>query len=518
MCPVCASNYRVEGDSIPRILPCFCTVCTGCIRGKLSKGTSLECPLCGVEHTGQNGIKNIQENRYISHVKKKVEGSPVKKKKTEGLAKECTKHSKIQSIFCNESGCKMPICLMCLKDEHKGHDFCDLQEVAEERCAAILDDVRSMKETLQKKKDDLLASQKIVAQNCQECTLEINDVTMNLKSEIDRRAASLVYDITEHKKKIDARVNKVLMNIDEKLDIVNEFEAFANTATIFEVKPNMLEELKHAKNQIQSRFSETINYTALTYKKCGDMPKHLSSLCGKLVHKTKEISSEMRKWASQEYGFTENAEVTEGEENATPAVTTTGSSQGDNKTNNISMIKDDDSNRKTEENIMQPEIADDEKLKRVTDLMGEVGPLKDSVGSAAKSLPSTITAKPEDVGKKAQCIQPLKNSGSSFPQLNDIVVGNKDGVCNGNTLIQTAEKMVIHNKPAWNSLVKQPKKDDASVRNHPMTNSTKIIQPTVNAKTKSPPEEIIHPLDLQWWAKLRKVKLQEVSTAKEGPL
>ena len=72
-----------------------------------------------------------------------------------------------------------------------------------------------------------------MVQNCEQCTLEINNVKADLKSEIDRKAASLVYNIAEHKKKIDARVNKVIVNIDEKLDIVNNFEIIANAATIF---------------------------------------------------------------------------------------------------------------------------------------------------------------------------------------------------------------------------------------------------------------------------------------------
>ena len=160
--------------------------------------------------------------------------------------------------------------LPSLKDEHKAHDFSDLQEVAEERCTAVLNDVRLMRDTLQKKKDDLLASQKAVAQNCQQCTLEIIDVKADLISEIDKRAANLVFDITEHKKKTDAYISDEVAEIDEKLSIVSGIEDITNMKTIFEVKADKLENVKYAKNKILSRFSETTNFTVLTYKKCND--------------------------------------------------------------------------------------------------------------------------------------------------------------------------------------------------------------------------------------------------------
>ena len=235
---------------MPCILACFHTVCEGCIRGKLCRGESFECSQCGTKHSSENGI--------ISYIKKMTDRSQEKKSKIEGWIKKCQKHGKEQSVFCNETGCQMPICLMCLKDVHKGHDFSELEEVAEE-CVAILEDVRLMKDTLHKKKEDFAKVQKIVAQNCQECTQEIIDVKADLINEIDRRAANLVFDITEHKKKADASINEAMANIDDKLATLNSIEEISKTKSIFEVKTEKLADVKYVKNQIQSRFSETTN-------------------------------------------------------------------------------------------------------------------------------------------------------------------------------------------------------------------------------------------------------------------
>ena len=296
ICPVCSGNYRVEGDHVPRILPCFHTVCEGCIKSKLGKGTSLECPERGIEHSAQNGIKNIQENRYIiSYINKMAEKQPAEKlEETDvGLKKQCKKHGKEHILFCNESGCQVPICLMCLKDNHKAHDFSDLHEVAEERCAAILQDVQSMKKALQEKKEDLLAVQKMVAQNCKECSKEILGVKGDLIREIDSRGDSLVQDIKEQKEKTAASIIEAVAEIDKDLVMLRALEKTTSSDTVFQFEAEKLEELKDAKNKVNSRFSEATRYTSFTYKTCVGKSKikHLSILCGKLTKRYRRTES-----------------------------------------------------------------------------------------------------------------------------------------------------------------------------------------------------------------------------------
>ena len=419
VCPVCSEDYQVEGDHVPRILACFHTLCEGCINGKLGQGSTFECPQCGTKHSAENGIENIQENKYIiRHIKKMAQGPQEKKDKTEGWKKECQKHGKEQSLFCNESGCQKPICLLCLKDDHKAHDFGDLQEVAEERCAAILDDVRSMKETLQKKKDDLLASQKIVAQNCRECTLEIIDMKAVLISEIDRRAANLVFDITEHKKRVDACISEEVTEIDEKFAIVNGIEEITNMKTIFEVETEKLENVKYAKSKIQSRFSGTTNYTLLTYKKSGEMFKLLSSLCGKLMQKNKRIPFEMTqnlgKLASQdmdngqgnameleEKGVSFGSSLHENGASDVPADTSTSNgndtrlgSEVDHKTTESPAFEDISMDENDSPDEKERESAYSEMLRRVNGLIEKDGPFKVSAERPAGSFPSMITSTP----------------------------------------------------------------------------------------------------------------------------
>ena len=459
VCPVCSDDYQVEGEHVPLILACFHTLCEGCIQGKLGEGSSFECPQCGTTHSAENGIENIQENKYIiRYIKKMAEGQQEKKDKTESWKRECQKHGKEQSLFCNESGCQKPICLLCLKNEHKTHDFGDLQEVAEERCAAILDDVRSMKETLQKKKDDLLASQKIVAQNCQECTLEIIDMKAKLINEIDRRAANLVFDITEHKKKADARINEEVAEIDEKFAIVNSIEEITNKKTIFEVETEKLENVKYAKNKIQSRFSGTTNYTVLTYKKSGEMFELLSPLCGKLMKYNKRIPFEMTrtlgKHSSQEIGNDKGNRM-EQEVKGSNVPTDTSSTNGndtllgseeDHKTTvspafeDISMDEDDLSDEK------EPENAYSEMLRRGNGSIEKEGPFKVSAERTTGSLPSMITSVPHD----PTCIDSFYQE-----ETKDVMLPIMSTQLVETTVVEdkTAKTTSVLNQPASNTVV-----------------------------------------------------------------
>ena len=120
VCSVCSHDYEVEGEHVPYILSCFHTVCGACIRDKLKQGPSLKCPECDAEYYGRNGTENIRKNEYIiSYIKKLANRFPKKEDRTVGREKECSKHGKELNLFCNESRCQTPICISCLKDEHK---------------------------------------------------------------------------------------------------------------------------------------------------------------------------------------------------------------------------------------------------------------------------------------------------------------------------------------------------------------------------------------------------------------
>ena len=218
-------------------------VSTRCVKNvseaNLGLGADWNAPNVALNTSDRMTSKIFRKNKYIiSYIRKMVEAQPAEMvEKTDVGRKQCSKHGKELNIFCNQAGCQMPICLMCLKDEHKAHDFSDLQEVAEERSAAVLDDVRAMKKTLQEKKEDLLAAQKIMIQNCQECSKEIVSVKADLISEIDSRGSNLVDNIKEQKEKTARCINDAVAEIDEDLIMLCALEKKTNSKTVFQM-PN----------------------------------------------------------------------------------------------------------------------------------------------------------------------------------------------------------------------------------------------------------------------------------------
>ena len=64
-CPVCFESYEEDGDHIPRILPCHCTLCQACI-GKLLRNNVLECPQDRQKHRAEKGIKTFFTKQVYS--------------------------------------------------------------------------------------------------------------------------------------------------------------------------------------------------------------------------------------------------------------------------------------------------------------------------------------------------------------------------------------------------------------------------------------------------------------------
>ena len=76
-CPVCFEQYTETEEHVPRILPCYDTLCQKCV-GKLLREKFLTCPECRVKHHAKKGVRSFQQNKYIlTNIKKKTSLSSV---------------------------------------------------------------------------------------------------------------------------------------------------------------------------------------------------------------------------------------------------------------------------------------------------------------------------------------------------------------------------------------------------------------------------------------------------------
>ena len=128
-CPVCFEDFSEVAPHVPRILPCFHTLCECCV-GQLLQNSSLECPECREKHDAPRGVKTFQQNKYIiAHMRKKRKSQEVVSSQDRA---HCRSHGEEITMFCRESRCEKSICHLCLVKSHKFHDVVDLEEQRKE--------------------------------------------------------------------------------------------------------------------------------------------------------------------------------------------------------------------------------------------------------------------------------------------------------------------------------------------------------------------------------------------------
>ena len=168
-CPVCFEAYSETGNHIPRILPCHHTLCQKCMK-ELLHDSLLTCPEDRLSHSAYNGmfLQNKYIISYLQKEKSKSKEAPQEKQKHVEL---CRKHNRKQNIYCIEETCQKSICPLCLKSDHRNHNFEDLELVRErEKLFATL---KSTSENLRHKKARLVAARKFLNEQFKFCESDI---------------------------------------------------------------------------------------------------------------------------------------------------------------------------------------------------------------------------------------------------------------------------------------------------------------------------------------------------------
>ena len=139
-CGVCLEAYNEQDDRVPRLLPCTHTVCERCIK-QLIRNNTLVCPVCRKKHRAGNNEKSFSQNMYIlNHIHDKKNLLKEKQK--------CDKHKKELILFCLGEQCQGPICISCLKTDHKGHEWVEIEEHQKE---TLLKEMRQTRKNLEAK-------------------------------------------------------------------------------------------------------------------------------------------------------------------------------------------------------------------------------------------------------------------------------------------------------------------------------------------------------------------------------
>ena len=173
-CPVCFESYDENGDHIPRILPCHCTLCQSCI-GQLIKNNVLECPQDRTKHAANNGVKSFSQNKYIlAYLKKEV-------KQNELEYDECTVHKMKLVLYCKENICQKAVCPVCMSEQHLSHKVVNILEEERSKLYAEIDPIV---ENLTRHNDEILRAKQQVLQDCE-----------NKKKLLDARKEEILVDL-----------------------------------------------------------------------------------------------------------------------------------------------------------------------------------------------------------------------------------------------------------------------------------------------------------------------------------
>ena len=275
-CTVCFEHYQEKGKHVPRILPCFHTLCEKCI-STLLKGThTLECPECRKPHLAAKKVKTFPQNKYILSTLQRISHRLG--------AEKCEIHNRELSLFCVESPlCNKPICTLCMINDHKNHQLKDLQQMKEEMSQEMTTGVKSLAGNLRNKREALLATKGLLDEKGEICINKIKEKKEDLIRKCDEMMAEATREVTKAQDNID----KELVVIDAHLKQLNNINQNSSSYGYEDIRniEEVLGEIKRTVPETQTLVGiETLQYPEFT-----EMPD-ADGVCGNLVSKRFEAS------------------------------------------------------------------------------------------------------------------------------------------------------------------------------------------------------------------------------------
>ena len=233
-CPVCFEEYTEEGDHVPRILPCYHTVCEKCIGG-LCQDFSLDCPECRVTHHATHGIKIFPQNRYIlTHIRTK--SAPVVNKNESLLSKV---------------------------------------EVVSKDLNSRRENILAAKEEFEK--DNAIIVNKITARR---------DLVMRV---VGRRFEKLLQDAAVQMEEVNKIISEEITSIDENLALVTSIGETTDDSTSEEDVSSRLETVKAVAKQAKVNSSKERQFKNLSYIESQANVEDVKKLSGSLREKQTRV-------------------------------------------------------------------------------------------------------------------------------------------------------------------------------------------------------------------------------------
>ena len=211
LCTICLEEFEESGEHIPRLLPCTHTLCEVCVK-QLIYNQNMECPECRTKHSAKNEEKSFPQNKYLLMLIKR-KPAKIREGKAQRNSKEiCIEHKKVIVLFCKEPECLMPVCLQCLKNDHRKHDIVGIADQKEE---LLMMTINYIEKNLMEKVS-VLSSVKY----------EVNRKTKEFVKDLERRRDYLCEEIKQQfddiKKETESQEKQLNSSVDNETAALNE--------------------------------------------------------------------------------------------------------------------------------------------------------------------------------------------------------------------------------------------------------------------------------------------------------
>ena len=243
-CAVCFEDYD-DRHRIPRLLPCSHSLCEPCITDLIESNT-LKCPICRKKHRMENKEKSFPQNEYILILMR------AKSKEAEKLNNEkCEKHGKELTIFC----CEKVICLTCLRTEHEGHKWIEIEERKKE---ALMNELNKIKQNLEAKIQMISDEKMHVAEHTEQCVKGLEKTKEDFVKTFDEMIREAIRQRNESRGQADEELSAMRSNIELLNSILDNLicEEYTNS----EVIQNYRETVQGIIENNKKRLSGTRSY------------------------------------------------------------------------------------------------------------------------------------------------------------------------------------------------------------------------------------------------------------------
>ena len=282
-CPVCAEPYTETGHHVPKLLPCTHSVCLKCLGEKVFRhqDNTLDCPKCGMNHEFVCGIHFVPVNPYIICSVKKS-----RKQRCIGrLTELCGKHERELRFFCWESLCQRAICSLCVKGDHKNHDWDDLKQAEEKLYDKLGAKSDSLKNFIKVQKEMALEMEKENNAWTKSCEELVESDKKELIRKLNEIFDKLRGNINSQRLRVDACIQDTLRVLNDASQEIRGIENSTHQTTGHKYLIEKQGALDNLETQMKKALQEVYSLKCYEYTKQQNAQGILRRLCGNLLMK-----------------------------------------------------------------------------------------------------------------------------------------------------------------------------------------------------------------------------------------